>query len=110
MGHCTSKEKHPGHSLRSDPKPAPRHQVVGRQQHQQSRTTKTSSRPTPTRPSETARALGTETGDSNGAALNAKEALARAAEERFKRMQEEREGQKERLRQKAKLSRAEKGL
>ncbi len=42
--------------------------------------------------------------------MNAREALARAAEERYKKLQEQKMGQSDRLRAKAKQSKNDKGL
>ncbi|RCK57362.1 hypothetical protein Cantr_06139 [Candida viswanathii] len=49
-------------------------------------------------------------GNGDGAQLNAREALARAAEERYKKLQDQKLGQSERLRAKAKQSKNDKGL
>lgn len=49
-------------------------------------------------------------GINNNIPMNAREALARAAEERYKKLQEQKMGQSDRLRAKAKQSKNDKGL
>ena len=49
-------------------------------------------------------------GVNNNTPMNAREALARAAEERYKKLQEQKMGQSDRLRAKAKQSKNDKGL
>ncbi|CAX43161.1 conserved hypothetical protein [Candida dubliniensis CD36] len=48
--------------------------------------------------------------DHNNVSLNAKEASAKAAEERFQKLQGQKSGQRDRLRDKAKQSKNDKGL
>lgn len=126
MGNSSSKHKHQGHSLKSTPadnipKSPKKSRLVASSPLSKRQTP---SRPTPvtnTKPKSAttseSRPLGSSDSSNNGIGQNsggvsqsAKEALARAAEERFKKLQEQKMGQKERLRSKAKTSRVEKGL
>lgn len=53
---------------------------------------------------------GINNNNNNNIPMNAREALARAAEERYKKLQEQKMGQSDRLRAKAKQSKNDKGL
>lgn len=53
---------------------------------------------------------GINNNNNNNTPMNAREALARAAEERYKKLQEQKMGQSDRLRAKAKQSKNDKGL
>lgn len=68
------------------------------------------SRPLGSKDSADSNGTGVGNGNINNTPINAKEALARAAEERYKKLQEQKLGQSDRLRSKAKLSKNEKGL